>query len=502
MKKALDKKVKYIVAGLLLFIVINVALTYAYIRGETVGSESMSTISFKAGNVSVRYENNSGDIIFSDIIPGFETVKSFSLTSNFGENRQYYEGGMWYQIALAVDKNEFDDNSFYCSISPDVASDKDGILAQVENIGIPSGVNQIGVAIAAGKFDNNNKTHVYNMTISFPNTGEKQDHLENCEFQAHIILKEPKLVNLSFNLDGGYFTTIKLDKASNLKVSENSKFVLPTPIKEGYSFTDWEVIDGVVNLNENILDVKTSNITVKANYKVQSFADDSWEQIAFNVRNGSIDGYKIGETREITLNGLTNTSDKPTFTVRIANKQTPETCNQEGFSQTACGFVLEFVDIITNRQMNPTDTNVGGWPATTMYAYLNEYILGTFPVDLKNVIINTYVVSGHGSTSGEANFISTDKLYLLSTKEVWGSTSNDTVQATRQLEYYGQNGVTISNYSAAIKKQAGNSIRWWLRSANSGGNNCFDIVDTNGSFYGGYGASNSVPTVSPAFRIG
>ena len=152
--------------------------------------------------------------------------------------------------------------------------------------------------------------------------------------------------------------------------------------------------------------------------------------------------------------------------------------------------------------MNPTDTNVGGWPATTMYAYLNESILGTFPVDLKNVIINTYVVSGHGSTSGEANFISTDKLYLLSTKEVWGSTSNDTVEATRQLEYYGQNGVTISNYSAAIKKQAGNSIRWWLRSVNSGGNNCFDVVDTNGSFYGGYGASNSVPTVSPAFRIG
>ena len=35
-------------------------------------------------------------------------------------------------------------------------------------------------------------------------------------------------------------------------------------------------------------------------------------------------------------------------TLRISNMSTPQECNDEAFSQTACGFVVEFVDIITH----------------------------------------------------------------------------------------------------------------------------------------------------------
>lgn len=42
--------------------------------------------------------------------------------------------------------------------------------------------------------------------------------------------------------------------------------------------------------------------------------------------------------------------------LRIANKETPVECSTEDFSQTACGFVLEFADQITGHPMNFTTT--------------------------------------------------------------------------------------------------------------------------------------------------
>ena len=67
---------------------------------------------------------------------------------------------------------------------------------------------------------------------------------------------------------------------------------------------------------------------------------------------------------------------------------------------------------------NATGTTVGGWPASEMRTYVNSDIYNVLPTTLKNAIIDTTVVSGHGDVAGETNFTSTDKLYLLSTKEV------------------------------------------------------------------------------------
>ena len=72
-----------------------------------------------------------------------------------------------------------------------------------------------------------------------------------------------------------------------------------------------------------------------------SFAEDDWKTIVANVKAGNTSKYKVGDTKEITLTGEV----AGTYTVRIANTSTPEECNQEGYSQTACGFVIEFEDI-------------------------------------------------------------------------------------------------------------------------------------------------------------
>ena len=232
-----------------------------------------------------------------------------------------------------------------------------------------------------------------------------------------------------------------------------------------------------------------------------SFADDSWSTIVTAVQNGNTSNYNVGDTKTVDMGSL------GTHTLRIANKSTPAECSTTGFSQTACGFVLEFADIITTHVMNSTNTNVGGWPASEMRTYVNSDIYNALPSELKNGIINTTVVSGHGSTSGETNFTSTDKMYLLSTKEVWGKEGttnvidNDTAEVeTRQLDYYSSQNVTTSNYSGAIKQRNGSNYYWWLRSANSSNSNSFYIV----TYFGGWHGSNSDYTngVSPAFRIG
>ena len=232
--------------------------------------------------------------------------------------------------------------------------------------------------------------------------------------------------------------------------------------------------------------------------KTTTFAEDSWETIAAAIKNGQLDAYPVGSEKEVEISGTS-------YTVRVANNTTPTECNDSNFSQTACGFVVEFADIVENRQMNSTDTNVDGWPGSEMRTYANGAFFNNLPEDLRNVIIETKVVSGHGSTTGETNFTSTDKIYLLSSHEVWeDGTSNkvsryDTAyNQTRQLDYYKNLGVTTSNYSGAIKN--GSDSIWWLRTAFSSSTDDFLVVNSNGDWHGSYASDNF--GFAPAFRIG
>ena len=221
-----------------------------------------------------------------------------------------------------------------------------------------------------------------------------------------------------------------------------------------------------------------------------SFKSDSWETIANAVRLKDYP-YQVGDTKEIDMGSL------GTHTVRVANTSS---CTNGETSETACGFVVEFADIISRHAMNSIDTNVGGWPASEMRTYVNGTIYNVLPSELQNVIATTTVVSGHGSTSGETNFTSSDKLYLLSPKEIYNNKEYDTVEAeTRQLDYYKNKGVTDSNYSGAIKQYNGTEDYWWLRAAVSSNIYNFAFVYIYGAT--NQSGANSREGVSPAFRI-
>ena len=230
--------------------------------------------------------------------------------------------------------------------------------------------------------------------------------------------------------------------------------------------------------------------------KPTQFEQDSWTTIIANIKAGNTSKYKVGDTKTIDMGSY------GTHTLRIANTSTTSECSTSGFSQTVCGFVLEFTDIITTRIMNSSSTNVGGWPASSMRRFVNNDIYNSLPSNLKNGIIDTTVVSSHGS-SDSSNFTSIDKLYLLAPKEIYsdGYLSSDTAKyLTRQLDYYKKEGVTTSNYSKAIKMYNSTATIWWLRSAVSSGDRNFFTITNDGNWSGinAYTAFG----VSPAFRIG
>ena len=230
--------------------------------------------------------------------------------------------------------------------------------------------------------------------------------------------------------------------------------------------------------------------------ELTQFQKDSWSTIAANVKSGNTSKYNVGDTKEVDLGSF------GTHTVRISNMSE---CTNGESSETACGFVVEFADIITTQEFSSSMTNVGGWRDSELRTYINGTIYNALPSELQSAIATTKVISGHGYTTGEENFETQDKLYLLSGHEVYEdgtsrpiSDSDTSYNNTKQLDYYKNQGVT-SSYAGAIKQYNGSNLWWWLRSAYSGNTSEFlCVVGTGGWFYIDAGPSGGV---SPAFRI-
>ena len=273
------------------------------------------------------------------------------------------------------------------------------------------------------------------------------------------------------------------------------KISIESGITHKYTFT---ILFKETNADQNYNQGKKFNgVLGIEEYKAPNFSTDSWATIIANVKAGNGSEYAIGSTKEVNLG-----STYGTHTLRVANTSTPSECSTEGFSQTTCGFVLEFADIITRHKMNDTDTNVGGWPASSLYTFVNNDIYNAIPSEIKNAIIDTTVVSGHGK-SDTKNFTSTDKLYLLAPKEIctdFNDTRDKAKDSTRTLDYYTSIGVTTSNCSGAIKKNGTSATNWWLRAARSGTTSDFFSVDSNGCWY--YDSAGYSYGVAPAFRLG
>ena len=355
-----------------------------------------------------------------------------------------------------------------------------------------------------------NTSKVTNMRAMFSSSQATTLDLSN--FDTSNVTNMSYMFNTSTNLKtiyvGDKFNTNNVTSSANM-FTDSTKLVGGAGTKYDSTKIDkaYARIDGGTSNPGYFTDIADKDIPAP-----NSFATDSWKTIIKAVRNNNISKYNVGDTKTVDLGTY------GTHTLRIANTSTPGECKTEGFSQSACGFVLEFADIITTHSMNPSGTykgtqynsgwNVDGWPASEMYTFVNNDIYNALPSEIKNAIIDTTVVSGHGKEDTE-NFTSTDKLYLLSTAEVFeqgSSNKYDTLKydtakdLTRQLDYYKNSGVTTTDKTGAIKKNGTSADNWWLRAARSSNTIDFFLVDSIGDY------SNCTAFISlgvaPAFRLG
>ena len=173
------------------------------------------------------------------------------------------------------------------------------------------------------------------------------------------------------NLEENKSYTLFLDSNGNIikaKIWDNNFYYSD----ENLDGIDYSMVD-VNRIKEGPCSNDSNNIV---SVEQKTFAEDSWETIANAVKAGKATAYEVGDKKEITIDGY------GTLTVRVANNTTPNECTAEGFSQTACGFVVEFEDVITTYNMN---TNVGGWKDSEMRSWLNTTLYNALPKELKKL---------------------------------------------------------------------------------------------------------------------
>ena len=437
--------------------------------------------------------------------------------SNFDTSKVTNMGGMFqHSQATTLDLSNFDTSNvtnMQCMLCDSQATTIDVSHFDTSNVTNMQGMFQHSQAtiIDVSNFDTSNVT---NMQCMFCDSKAATLDLSNFDTSNVTNMQGMFWKSQATTLDVSHFDTSNVTNMevmfaymTNLKtIYASSKFVTTSVTSSTSMFEkSTNLVGGAgTKYNKSYLDKTYARIdggTSNPGYfteKPSTFSTDSWATIVSSVKAGNTRGYKVGETKTIDL-GTTY----GTHTLRIANTTTPSECNASGFSQSACGFVLEFADIILYKEFNSSTSNTGGWSSSELRTFINNDIYNALPVDLRNIIIDTIVVSGHGK-SDSTNFVTTDKLYLLAPKEIFSNWSNsyDTAKSlTRTFDYYINAGVTTSNYSGAKKYKGTSAYNWWLRSAYSTSNSDFFRVNRSGG-WSGSNTATAANGVSPAFRIG
>ena len=303
------------------------------------------------------------------------------------------------------------------------------------------------------------------------------------------------------------------------KVNTTGALIEESKIKRLSSTVNVQLPDLTLGTNNYIITVtsfdktktETYNLAVTVELKQpESFAKDDWSTIVNAIRNNNTSMYHVGDTKVISLDGFGD------HTVRIANITSCEDAlieNPNLTSETACGFVVEFADIISKQKMHSAASNVGGYPGTNvMYNYVTNTVYNALPSQLKAVMLDTTIVSSHGNGSdatcntaletrdAKCNYVTKNqKIYLLDEQEVYGNNDskvNTAYNTTRRLDYY-------SNGSSWVKKYNNEATRWWLRTARGIINTHYELVRSDFNYTSSeYNSASGSEGVSPAFRIG
>lgn len=203
--------------------------------------------------------------------------------------------------------------------------------------------------------------------------------------------------------------------------------------------------------------------------------DTTWENINMVSKLGMAKQFwSVGDTKTISVNG-TN------YEFQIIGFN-----HDDKTAGGKAGITFQMVDCLsTTYNMNSSNTNNGGWKNSAMRSRMSTF-LSQLPSDLQSVIkaVNKLVSVGNNTSTIETV---SDKLFLLSEVEIFGSTTYSFAGEGSQYDWYKAG-------NTKVKKVNGSANGWWERSPYSGNANNFCYVVSNGganNYYAsnGYGVS-------------
>lgn len=140
------------------------------------------------------------------------------------------------------------------------------------------------------------------------------------------------------------------------------------------------------------------------------------------------------------------------------------------------------------RQMNGSNTNVGSFVGSAMYAYLRDTVLPSLPEELRTRIktVDKKTSTGNMSTSIQTDAV---KIFLFSFNEVAGTPGGTWVSNNEGTQY-----PVFSSDASRVKKLSngtGDAYGWWLRSPRLNSSYYFCTVRSLGNAGNGADASDT-----------
>lgn len=313
--------------------------------------------------------------------------------------------------------------------------------------------------------------------ILYPKT--KVEQVEGAYTQQQILSNSTKGL---YGLDSGAvpddafvtltncFAQILVTTIPNTEVtaSLNGKTVSATSDSSGLAilkipgYGTWNVSINVYGLSVS----KSCTIKAISQYELALLVDlesASWDDISFISEKGvAASIWNVGDKKTININGTNYQAQIIGF-----NHDT----KTEGGT---AGITFQLVDCLNEEfSMNVSNTNVGGWTKCSMRTYRMANLLTELPSALRNVIKAVNKLTSAGNQSATINTTS-DKLFLLSEVEIFGSATNSKSGEGSQYAYYKAGNSKVKKFNG--------SARYWVERSPSKENNIeFCAVSDTGS---------------------
>ena len=190
-----------------------------------------------------------------------------------------------------------------------------------------------------------------------------------------------------------------------------------------------------------------------------NFADNTWAQIIAACQRGTVpETWAVGNQKTMTIGGTDYTFDiiGKYHDTYAAGGKAPLTFQLHDCYGEA-------------KNMNSSNTNSGGWTSCAMRQTHLPAILALMPTEVQNGIREVSKKVSVGDASSTIETVS-DKLFLLSEVEVFGSTSYSAAGEGTQYDYY-------KTGNSKVKKRNGSAIPWWECSPHRSGSVYFCMVN-------------------------